>query len=112
MQLGKGLSILPVQNKQTVVSSEFWEFSSMTGTIETVFASSNARCDAIWEIYNTFTAIRIHQDYLQKLTTRGHKSFKRLTLQECKTSFEKRITMQQKSGRVYIEKNQEKKLWR
>ena len=53
MILTKGLSILPVQNKQTVVSREFWEFHSMTGTIETVFASSIARCDVIWAIYNT-----------------------------------------------------------
>ena len=49
----KGLSILPVPSKQTVVSREFWEFHSMAGTIETVFASSIARCDVIWAIYNT-----------------------------------------------------------
>ena len=50
----KGLSILPVSSKQTVVSREFLELHSMTGTIETVFASSVARCDAIWAIYFTF----------------------------------------------------------
>ena len=52
--LGKGLSILPLSNKQTVVSREFLELHSMTGTVETVFASSIARCDAIWAIYFTF----------------------------------------------------------
>ena len=45
-QSNKGLSILPVSSKQTVVSREFLELHSMTGTVETVFASSIARCDA------------------------------------------------------------------
>ena len=49
----KGLSILPVFSKQTNVSREFWELHSMTGTVETVFASSIARCDAFWAIYFT-----------------------------------------------------------
>ena len=53
MAVAKGLSILPVQNKQTIVSREFWELHSMAGIVETVFASSIARCDAIWAIYNT-----------------------------------------------------------
>ena len=49
----KGLSILPKFSKQTNVSREFWELHSMTGTVETVFASSIARCEAFWAIYFT-----------------------------------------------------------
>ena len=50
-KMAKGLYILPVSSKQAVVSRDFLELYSMTGTVETVFASSIARYDAIWAIY-------------------------------------------------------------
>ena len=62
-QIDKGLSILPVFSKQTNVSREFWELHNMTGTVETVFASSIARCDAFWAIYFTlklFLCLLLH----------------------------------------------------
>ena len=49
----KGLSILPLKNIQTIVSWEFQEIHNMAATVKTVFASSIARCDSIWAIYNT-----------------------------------------------------------
>ena len=102
----KGLSILPVFSKQTNVSREFWELHSMTGTVETVFASSIARCDAFWAIYFTlklFLCLLLHwyEYFLLKKKhwnfcfhgqiLKRHNSLKRWNFWKCKTSFEKLI---------------------